>query len=159
MMKAYCESTEQSMKKFFNTLSEKDKRRYAAVEAQKLDGGGVSYIAGVLGCARNTIYQGLRELEALPEQSEPELRIRRVGGGRKVAEQTIADLEEAFVDVIADNMAGDPMDEQGRWTNLSRAQIKDRLAKQHQIQVSETVIKRWLNKHNFRRRKAQKNEQ
>lgn len=159
MMNAYSESTEQSMKKFFNTLSEKDKRRYAAVEAQKLDEGGISYIAGVLGCARNTIYQGLRELEALPEQSEPEIRIRQVGGGRKVAEQTIADLEEGFLDVIADNMAGDPMDEQVRWTNLSRTQIKERLAEQHQIQVSETVIKRLLNKHNFRRRKAQKNEQ
>jgi len=50
------------------------------------------------------------------------------------------------------------MDEQVRWTNLSRTEIKQRLAQQHQIQVSETVIKRLLRKHNFRRRQAQKNE-
>jgi hypothetical protein len=158
-MMAYCESTEQIMRQYFNTLSEKDKRRYAAVEAHKLGEGGISYIARVLGCARNTIYQGLSELAELPEQRLAEGRIRRGGGGRKVSEQTIAQLEVAFLEVIKDHMAGDPMDEQVRWTNLSQTEIKQRLAQQHQIQVSETVIKRLLRKHNFRRRKAQKNEQ
>lgn len=158
-MMAYCESTEQIMRQYFNTLSEKDKRRYAAVEAQKLGEGGISYIARVLGCARNTIYQGLSELAELPEQRLAEGRIRRGGGGRKVSEQTIAQLEVAFLEVIKDHMAGDPMDEQVRWTNLSQTEIKQRLAQQHQIQVSETVIKRLLRKHHFRRRKAQKNEQ
>jgi hypothetical protein len=62
------------------------------------------------------------------------------------------------LDIIKDNMAGDPMDEQVRWTNLSYIEIKQRLGQQHQIQVSETVVKRLLKKHNFRRRKAQKNE-
>lgn len=157
-MKPYSENTEQIMKQYFNTLSEKDKRRYAAVEAHKLGEGGISYIARILGCARNTIYQGLSELAQLPEPSLAEGRIRRVGGGRKASEQTLPKLDEAFLEVIKDHMAGDPMDEQVRWTNLSRTEIKQRLAQQHQIRVSETVIKRLLRKHNFRRRKAQKNE-
>ena len=55
-------------------------------------------------------------------------------------------------------MAGDPMNEQVRWTNLSYTEIKQRLRQQHQISISETVVKRLLKKHNFRRRKAQKNE-
>ena len=156
-MRPYSENTEQIMKQYFNTLSEKDKRRYAAVEAYKLGAGGISYVARVLGCARNTIYQGLGELAELPEPSLVEGRIRRVGGGRKVSEQSMPELDQAFLEVIKDHMAGDPMDEQIRWTNLSRAQIKQRLAQQ-QIQVSETVIKRLLRKHNFRRRQAQKNE-
>jgi hypothetical protein len=157
-MKPYPEHTEQLMKKFFNTLSEKDKRRYAAVEAEKLGHGGISYIAGVLGCSRTIIYEGLMEVEALPEESQPEKRIRRPGGGRKGYEETIAGIDEAFLVVIDDNIAGDPMDDQVRWTNLTHEEIRQRLIDHHQIQVSEFVIRQLLNKHNFRRRKAQKNE-
>jgi hypothetical protein len=157
-MKPYCEKTEQVMRQFFKSLTEKDKRRYAAVEAQKLGEGGISYIARVLDCARNTIYQGLSELEALPADSQVEPRIRRPGGGRKSSEQSFVGIDEAFLDIIKDNMAGDPMDEQVRWTNLSYTQIKQRLKQQHQIPISETVVKRLLKKHNFRRRKAQKKE-
>ena len=156
-MKPYCEKTEQVMRQFFKSLSEKDKRRYAAVEAQKLGEGGISYMARVLGCARNTIYQGLRELETLPLDGQLEPRIRRPGGGRKSYEQRLSGIDAAFLEVIADHLAGDPMDEQVRWTNLSYQQIKQRLSQRHQLQVSERVVKQLLKKHNFRRRKAQKN--
>ncbi|TAE14410.1 MAG: ISAzo13 family transposase, partial [Oscillatoriales cyanobacterium] len=37
------------------SLSEKDQRRYAAIEAVKLGRGGIIYIARVLGVDRNTI--------------------------------------------------------------------------------------------------------
>ncbi len=33
------------MKKLYNSLSEKDRRRYAAIEALKLGWGGISYIS------------------------------------------------------------------------------------------------------------------
>ena len=49
------ESTEQKMGAFFQTLSEKDRRRYAAMEAVKLGHGGIAYMADVLGCSRRTI--------------------------------------------------------------------------------------------------------
>jgi hypothetical protein len=51
------------MKRFFQWLSEKDRRRYAAVEAAKLGHGGVEYVARVLGCDPQTIQQGREELE------------------------------------------------------------------------------------------------
>jgi hypothetical protein len=146
------------MKTFCNTLSEKDRRRYAAVEAQKLGHGGISYISGVLGCSRTTIYEGLAELDALCVDSDYDSRIRREGGGRKSYEKTNSGIDDAFLDVLKDNIAGDPMDEQVRWTNLTHEEIKSRLAAQHDIAVSETVIRKLLYKHNFRRRKAQKNE-
>ena len=38
------ESTEQKMQAFFQTLSEKDRRRYAAIEAVKLEHGGIAYL-------------------------------------------------------------------------------------------------------------------
>ena len=48
------------------------------------------------------------------------------------------------------------MQENVRWTNLSRQEIADRLLAQHDIQVSETVVEQLLKKHKFTRRKAQK---
>ena len=62
-MEVYSAEVEQKMKRFFGWLSEKDRRRYAAVEAAKLGQGGVEYSARVLVCDPQTIRQGLRELE------------------------------------------------------------------------------------------------
>ena len=157
-MTPYPQKTERIMKTFFNTLSEKDKRRYAAVEAQKLGHGGINYIARTLGCSRTTIHDGLAELESLPVDSQYDPRIRREGGGRKSYEAMLPEIDDAFLDVLKDNIAGDPMNEEVRWTNLTHKEIKTRLAGQHDINVSETVIRQLLEKHGFRRRKAQKNE-
>lgn len=155
-MTQYPEAIEQEMRKFYETLSEKDKRRYAAVEARKLGHGGITYTAKVLGCAQSTISIGMRELATLPEGSGYEQRIRRPGGGRKPYAESIPGIDEAFLDVVKDYTAGDPMQEDVLWTNLSRPEIARRLQKDHGIQVSETVVKKLLKKHNFRRRKAQK---
>jgi len=61
-MDGYAAEIEQKMQRFFGWLSEKDRRRYAAVEAAKLGHGGVEYIARILGCDPQTIRQGLRDL-------------------------------------------------------------------------------------------------
>ena len=62
-MQAYSVEMERMMQRLFGWLSEKDRRRYAAVEAAKLGHGGVEYIARVLGCDPKTIQQGRQELE------------------------------------------------------------------------------------------------
>lgn len=64
-MTPYPPKLEQKMKKFYETLSEKDKRRYAGVEALKFGRGGVAYITRVLGCSRKTVIKGLQELNDL----------------------------------------------------------------------------------------------
>lgn len=76
-MEAYAKDVERKMKRFFDWLSEKDRRRYAAIEATKLGHGGVEYIAGVLKCDPKTIRQGLAELE---ESEDPAAgRVRKKG--------------------------------------------------------------------------------
>ena len=155
-MTPYPEATERFMRKFYQTLSEKDRRRYAAVEAQKLGHGGITYMAKVLGCAQSTISIGIQELSELPDNSGYEARIRRPGGGRKGYEESHPGIDEAFLDVVKNNTAGDPMQEDVLWTNLSRREIALRLDEQHDIQVSDTVVEQLLKKHNFTRRKAQK---
>ena len=138
-MKTYSPELEQEMKKFYQTLSEKDKRRYAAVEALKLGHGGIVYLASLFGCHRGTISTGMTELKGLPQESVYERAIRKAGGGRKPYEETYPTIDEKFLDVMRDYTVGDPMDETIYWTNLSPQNIADRLAEDHDIQVSVTV--------------------
>ncbi len=157
-MVCYSLETEQTMKTLYNTLCEKDKRRYAAVEALKLGHGGIGYIAELFRCSRNTISEGMRELQSLPEDASYDPCIRKPGAGRKPYEQTIPNIEEAFMDVIQDNTAGDPMQKGVLWTNLSARIIAQRLEDKHGIRVRPFVVRNLLKKHRFCRRKAQKKE-
>jgi hypothetical protein len=59
----YPQVVERWMKMFYNSLNEKDKRHYAALEAWKLDHGGVTYISELLNCARTTVQGGLEDFK------------------------------------------------------------------------------------------------
>jgi hypothetical protein len=73
----YDEETETFMRGFFESLNEKDRRRYAGLEARRLGHGGITYISALLGCDRKTVYRGIDELLDPPEL-EPD-RIRKKG--------------------------------------------------------------------------------
>ena len=77
-MERYSREVETQMRRLFNSLSEKDRRRYAAVEALKLGHGGVSYLAKVFGCHRDTIRQGKADVADLPKDAAED-RIRKRG--------------------------------------------------------------------------------
>ena len=66
-MTPYPKEVEQAMVTFFHSLREKDRRRYAAVEALKLGTGGVPYLAKLLGIDPKTIRQGQADLYELPD--------------------------------------------------------------------------------------------
>ena len=150
----YSPTIEQQMQQYYGSLSEKDRRRYAAVEAVKLGHGGISYIHRLLGCSRSSIQLGLAEISDPAALQEPGQRA--PGAGRKSAFETIAGLDEAFLRVIARHTAGSPMDASVKWTHLSRAQIAERLAKEEAITISVTVVDQLLKKHQFRRCQALK---
>src|SRR3954469_4529619 len=77
-MDGYSAEIEQKMQRFFGWLSEKDRRRYAAIEAAKLGHGGIEYIARALACDPKTIRQALRDREAAEDKAVG--RIRKKGG-------------------------------------------------------------------------------
>lgn len=81
-MVTYAPEVEARMKAFFDSLSEKDRRRYAAVEVAKLGHGGLDYVSHVLGCHPQTIQQGSEDVEALPAD-EAEGRIRKKGRSKE----------------------------------------------------------------------------
>ncbi len=47
---------------FIDNLDEKNKRYYAAVEAEKLGHGGIVYIAQLFGITEKTVRKGIKEL-------------------------------------------------------------------------------------------------
>jgi hypothetical protein len=152
-MNPYPFKVEQQMQEFYHSLSEKERRRYAAIEAVKLGWGGMTYISQLLGYAYYTIRFGIEELD--DQSAMNRKRIRRPGGGRKSALENNQELESAFFRVIVQYTAGSPMDEQVKWTNLTRQEIAQ-LLQDEGITVSVTVVDQLLEKHNYRKRKAQK---
>jgi hypothetical protein len=82
LIAGYAPPIEQAIKTFFATLREKDRRRYAAVEAAQFGKGGLAYISRVLGIDSHTIRQGEADLAQLPADETPQ-RVRQPGGGRK----------------------------------------------------------------------------
>jgi hypothetical protein len=78
----YSSEVEASMRALYLSLRENDRRRYAAVEADKLGHGGDDYIATLLGCDPKTIRHGRRDLRVLSSQLpavSPDKRVRKKG--------------------------------------------------------------------------------
>jgi len=78
-MDRYPTDVERHMKLFYDSLSEKDRRRYAAVEVEKLGHGGLEYISQILDCDPTTIRAGRADVAGLP-LDEASGRIRKKGG-------------------------------------------------------------------------------
>lgn len=77
-MDGYSAKVERQMKRLFQSLNERDRRRYAAVEVEKLEHGGLEYIAKLFACDPKTIRRGIAELES--EDSLASARQRKKGG-------------------------------------------------------------------------------
>ena len=82
MLRDYSTGVERHMVRLYKSLSEKDRRRYAAVEAEKLGHGGVQYVAELFDCDPDTIRHGAQDMDQLPED-EALGRVRKKGGPKK----------------------------------------------------------------------------
>src|SRR2546428_6612792 len=116
--KTYRPDIEQLLRQYYQSLSEKDRRRFAALEAIKLGHGGTRYIAKVLGCDPQTVKDGMREIKQLPDDPAGS-RVRKPGGGRKKAEAKHPELIQQGPHTIKDRTAGDPMRQDVVWTDVT----------------------------------------
>ena len=73
-MEVYAAEIEGKMRRFFSWLSEKDRRRYAAVEAAKLGHRELECFARVLACDPKTIREGHRQLEEAEDAAAGRIR-------------------------------------------------------------------------------------
>ena len=156
MQAPYSENIAESMKFVYSQLSEKGRRLFAGLEAQKLQHGGQQYIANLLGCTPKTVRRGVKELKDVKLLPEKE-RIRHKGGGRKRILEKHPELNEQFEQVLVDDTAGSPMNEEILWTNLTSNQIAEALSREEQT-VSAYTVKQLLKKNKYRKRKARKSK-
>jgi len=146
---------ENSMIALYNSLSEKDRRRYAGVEAKKTGHGGVAYIAALFMCDEKTISKGMAELE--DKNKMKSLSVRLPGGGRRSKLDTTKNIHDVFLMVLRDYTAGDPMKKNVKWTNLTKSEIRNKMAKKG-IKISKNIIKKLFKRHGFSKKKAQKSK-
>jgi hypothetical protein len=95
MIKPYGKEIEIQMQELYGRLPEKNRRLYAGVEALKFPYGGISYIARLFGCSRDTVSLGIKalaEAETLPKN-----RNRKAGGGRQLTLEKDPDINEVFL--------------------------------------------------------------
>jgi hypothetical protein len=78
-MTGYEKNIELKMQRLFATLSEKDRRRYAGIEAAKLGQGGIDYVSGLFEMDPKTVRRGLTELELLDDPAQNRVRKKRGG--------------------------------------------------------------------------------
>ena len=145
------------MKKFFDSLNEKDRRRYAAIESMRIGHGGQTYISQIFDCDRKTIRKGIKELENFPIKVKHDRRIRKRGERKPEYQAYRKSLDDKFLSVMEHHTAGSPMNENYFWTNLSRRSIANKLYEKFNIRLGDHVIKRLLKDHKFGKRKAYKN--
>ncbi len=153
MITPYPQEHEVQMQELYNRLPEKNRRLYAGIEALKLPYGGISYIARLFNCARDTILLGIQELNE--EETLPDNRNRREGGGRPAVLDQDSNIDEVFLHLLKEHTAGDPMDETVKWTDLTCADISVYLTKKG-FNVSRNIARKLLKKHGYVKRKALK---
>jgi transposase len=121
-------------------LDEQSRRRFAALEAQALGRGGVSWMARITGLARRTIYRGISDIRN--DCSAEPGRLRKSGPGRKkkVSEDPtlIADLK----DLVEPATRGDPM-QPLLWTCRGLRNLSKGLAKRGH-EICPTVVGNFL---------------
>ena len=85
------EAIRQRWEAFGSKLDERGRRLFAAAESKTAGRGGLAAVSAITGIARSTIGRGLHDLE---EDSLPDARVRREGGGRRA----ITDIDPTVVD-------------------------------------------------------------
>jgi len=140
--KTYSPDIEQLLRQYYQSLSEKDRRRFAALEAIKLGHGGIRDIAQVLACDPHTVKDGMRELKQLPDDPVGS-RVRKPGGGRKKTEVKHTDLIQQVQDTIKDRIAGDPMRQDVVWTDLTPQEISTSL-RERAVCAGPRIVRRML---------------
>jgi hypothetical protein len=117
-------------------LNEQSRRRFVALEAQRLGRGGVSVMARITGLARSTIYHGLSDVRN--NVTTPRGRIRKEGAGRK--KKTVEDptILEDLKKLIEPETRGDPM-QPLLWTTRSLRDLAEALRKKRH-KISPTVV-------------------
>ncbi len=143
---------EEQLKAVYRSLSEKNRRRYAASLSFTLPLGGCTYLCELFGCNPSTLTRGRNELQQMQAHGDSvEGRDRRKGAGRQKKEEIHPELTEELENILQERTAGDPTDATVHWTWLTVAQIARELSETC-VSVSWHVVKRLCDQRNLKKR-------
>jgi len=118
------------------SLDERGRRRWAAVEARSLGRGGIAAVAEAVGMSDRTIRNGIRELESGVSLAPG--RQRRQGAGRKPRKEEQPSLVAALEKMISPTTRGEPTNPL-RWTCKSTRNLAAELQNQGYVIGPTTV--------------------
>jgi transposase len=121
-------------------LNERQRRLWAASEAEGFGYGGVSAVSRSTGLSRSTIYKGIEELKNNDRLDEG--RVRREGGGRKKTTAKQPKVLSALDALVEPTAKGDPMSPL-RWTTKSTNRLCKALNEQR-FKISPRQVCRLL---------------
>jgi hypothetical protein len=122
-------------------LDERQRRLYAAAEAQRRGRGGIKAVRQITGMSYRAVRHGLDELSG-QVAPPPAGRVREVGGGRKRTEEAQPGIDEALESLVEAETAGDP-EGHGRWVRASLRELERALSDQG-YSVSHQTVSRML---------------
>ncbi len=115
-------------------LNERQRRMLIAVEAKAFGRGGIQSLARITGVSRQTIYNGLQDIEKKSDND----RIRRAGAGRKKAVEKEPNIINVLEEIMEPSTRGDP-ESPLRWTCKSVRNLSDNLQKKGYKVGKQTV--------------------
>jgi hypothetical protein len=110
---------------FLARLSHEQRRLYAAIEANRLARGGASRVIDLTGICYSTVARGRRELADLL-QGKSLKKEWKPGRGRPRVEEKYPTITAALEEMLSDEVAGSPEDEQ-KWVRSSVRMLAKRL--------------------------------
>lgn len=99
-------ATKNRIVKMLPLLNEKQRRLYLVAEAEGLGYGGIKEVSELTGVSKTTIIAGKKENDS--NLKNDNLRVRKVGGGRKAITETKKELVEALEKLVKADTFGNP---------------------------------------------------
>lgn len=137
------------------SYDERQRRQFLAGKACTLGYHGVSLMAQAAGVCIDTIYSGIRELKSKANETFPENRVRRIGGGRKPTLEKHPEILSVFDEIAEAYTAGLPQDPDVVWLTVSTSQLVI-LFKERGINVSSYLVRKMRAARGFKERSFSK---
>jgi hypothetical protein len=130
----------QNIQDMWPHLNERQRRFFAAGQAQLIGHGGITLVSNICGLSRVTITAGIKELKNNPEILEG--RIRNIGSGRPSIISTDLTLQDDLLNLLEGSTRGDP-ERLLYWTLKSTRNLAEALEKMGH-QISHVQVARML---------------
>jgi hypothetical protein len=138
MTKADEKAVELRIKTMLPMLNEYQRRMYLSTEAKAIGYGGISMVSRISGVSRQTLQEGVKELDKPKPESIKQGRSRKTGAGRKKIWETHPKIIDEVGGLVEAHTKGDPM-RLLLWTNKSLRNISKALAEKGYIANKDTV--------------------